>query len=258
MKIEKLLELMKSLRTPGTGCPWDLKQDFKSIVPYTIEEVYEVAEAIDKGDKNELKTELGDLLFQVVFYCQLAEEEGSFDFSDVVTAIVEKMTRRHPHVFSDAVFENEAEFKNAWENNKKQERQAENKSTESSLDGLSKALPALKVAQKMQAKVAKEGFDWQQIEPVYRKIEEELAEVREAHINNNQVNIEEEIGDLLFSVVNLSRHLHFDAENALRRATNKFESRYRQVEVLCREQGKDVSEMSEQQLILLWDRVKNS
>ncbi|MCK4710959.1 MAG: nucleoside triphosphate pyrophosphohydrolase, partial [Gammaproteobacteria bacterium] len=186
MQIEKLLELMKALRTPGTGCPWDLKQTFSSIVPYTIEEVYEVAEAIDNQDMSELKLELGDLLFQIVFYSRLAEEQGSFDFYDVVNAIVEKMTRRHPHVFSDTVYESEDEFSKAWEQNKKEERQEKNHTEASVLDGLSKALPALKCAQKMQSKVAKLGFDWKSIEPVYEKIDEELSEVRVAVENNDR------------------------------------------------------------------------
>ena len=256
MQIEKLLELMKALRTPGTGCPWDLKQTFSSIVPYTIEEVYEVAEAIDNQDMSELKLELGDLLFQIVFYSRLAEEQGSFDFSDVVEAIVEKMTRRHPHVFSNTVYESEDDFSKAWEQNKKEERQEKNHTEASVLDGLSKALPALKCAQKMQSKVAKLGFDWKSIEPVYEKIDEELSEVRMAVENNDRENIEEEIGDLLFSVVNLSRHLKLDAEDALRKATNKFEDRFRQVESACLSQGENISDKSEKQLLAMWEQAK--
>lgn len=257
MEIEKLLEVMKALRTPVTGCPWDLKQTFDSIVPYTIEEVYEVAEAIEHNDKSELKIELGDLLFQIVFYCQLAEEEGSFDFAAVVTAIVEKMVRRHPHVFADTVYASEAEFTKAWELSKQQERKQKEKVTQSILDGLSKALPALKVAQKMQTKVARLGFDWKQIEPVYAKIDEEIAEVRQAAENNDHQHSEEEIGDLLFSVVNLSRHLNIDAENALRKASNKFENRFRQVESHCRQQHQSISDKSEEELLALWHKIKN-
>ena len=256
MQIEKLLELMKALRTPETGCPWDLKQTFSSIVPYTIEEVYEVAEAIDNNDMSELKLELGDLLFQVVFYARLAEEQGDFDFSDVVEAIVEKMTRRHPHVFSDTVYKNEEEFSKAWEQNKKEERQAKKHIEVSVLDGLSKALPALKCAQKMQSKVAKVGFDWKEIEPVYEKIDEELLEVRDAVKKNDRNNLEEEVGDLLFSVVNLARHLKIDAEDSLRKASNKFEGRFRQVESMC--DGEEMTEKSEEELVEMWEKVKKN
>ena len=189
MDIKKLLDLMKALRTPETGCPWDLKQTMVSIVPYTIEEVYEVAEAIDNEDMPELKLELGDLLFQVVFYSRIAEEQGEFTFSDVVKGIVEKMTRRHPHVFADTIYENEAAFSKAWEESKKSEREDKEKRESSLLDGLSKALPALKCAQKMQSKVAKVGFDWKQVEPVYEKIDEEILEVKQAVINNDRENL---------------------------------------------------------------------
>lgn len=254
MQIEKLLELMTALRTPETGCPWDLKQTFASIVPYTIEEVYEVAEAIDNNDMSELRLELGDLLFQIVFYARLAEEQGDFTFYDVVEAIVEKMTRRHPHVFADTVYENEAAFSKAWEDNKKQERENKKEVEKSVLDGLSKALPALKCAQKMQSKVAKVGFDWKELEPVYDKIDEELLEVKAAVKNNDRSNLEEEIGDLLFSVVNLSRHLKIDAEDSLRKASNKFEARFRQVESMC--DGEAMTDKSEEELIEMWEKVK--
>jgi len=256
MQIEKLIDLMKALRTPETGCPWDLKQDFESIVPYTIEEVYEVAEAIDKNDMEELKLELGDLLFQVVFYARLAEEQESFDFSDIVAAIVEKMTRRHPHVFADTVYETDDDFSQAWEQRKKEEREQKAEQETSIVDGLSKALPGLKSAQKIQSKVAKVGFDWREIEPVYEKIEEEIKEVRQACENNDQQHIEEEIGDLLFSVVNLSRHLKIDAENAMRKSVNKFEQRFRLVESLCHQSGSDMCDLSEQQLTEMWEKAK--
>lgn len=258
MQIEKLLDIMKALRTPETGCPWDLKQTLATIVPYTIEEVYEVAEAIDNNDMSELRLELGDLLFQVVFYARIAEEQGDFDFSDVVASIVEKMTRRHPHVFSGTVYKDETEFSKAWEENKKQERENKKEIETSVLDGLSKALPALKCAQKMQSKVAKVGFDWKEVGPVYGKIDEELLEVKEAVKSNDRVNLEEEIGDLLFSVVNLSRHLKIDAEDSLRKATNKFENRFRQVELMCIQSGVNMNDKSEQQLIAMWEKVKGN
>jgi len=257
MQIEKLIDLMKALRTPETGCPWDLKQNFDSIVPYTIEEVYEVAEAIDNKDMAELKLELGDLLFQVVFYARLAEEQGSFDFSDIVSAIVEKMTRRHPHVFADTIYETDEDFSRAWEKTKKEEREQKAEQERSVVDGLSKALPGLKSAQKIQSKVSKVGFDWKEVGPVYDKIDEEIKEVRQASENNDRQHIEEEIGDLLFSVVNLSRHLKVDAENAMRKSVNKFEKRFRRVEASCHQAGLDMSDLSEEQLIEMWEKIKH-
>ena len=256
MDIKELLTVMKKLRTPETGCPWDLKQTFSTIVPYTIEEAYEVAEAIDNNDMSELKLELGDLLFQVVFYSRLAEEENHFKFDDVVEAIVEKMIRRHPHVFADTVYENDESFSLAWEQSKKDERNQKGSVNESVLDGLTKALPALKGAQKMQAKVSKVGFDWKQLEPVYEKVHEELDEVREAQDKGRQDDVEDEIGDLLFSVVNLSRHLNIDAEEALRKATGKFENRFRQVESECQKQKVAIGDKSEAELIEMWEKVK--
>jgi len=257
MQIEKLIDLMKALRTPETGCPWDLKQNFESIVPYTIEEVYEVAEAIDNKDMAELKLELGDLLFQVVFYARLAEEQGSFDFSDIVEAIVEKMTRRHPHVFSDTIYETDEDFSRAWEQTKKEEREHKSEQESSVVDGLSKALPGLKSAQKIQSKVAKVGFDWKGIDPVYDKVDEEIQEVKQACENNDQQHIEEEVGDLLFSVVNLSRHLKVDAENAIRKSVNKFEKRFRLVETLCHQDGLNMNDLPEEQLLDMWEKVKH-
>lgn len=258
MQIQKLLDVMKALRTPETGCPWDLKQTFKSVVPYTIEEAYEVAEAIDNNDMGELKLELGDLLFQVVFYARLAEEQQSFDFSDVVSGIVEKMIRRHPHVFSDTVYKNEEEFSTAWEQSKQKERQVKDSDDESVLDGLSRALPALKSAQKIQSKVSKVGFDWKEKEPVYEKIQEEILEVREADSHNEREHLEEEVGDLLFSVVNLSRHMKIDAEEALRKANNKFEKRFRYVEKKCQDDGDSMISKTEEELLKIWALAKRN
>lgn len=256
MDINELLSVMQKLRDPETGCPWDLKQNYSTIVPYTIEEAYEVAEAIDNNDMEELKLELGDLLFQVVFYSQLAKEENRFEFSDVVEAIVNKMVRRHPHVFSDTVYKNDEEFARAWEQTKRQEKNQSGVDASSVLDGLSKSLPALKVAQKMQSKVAKQGFDWQEIAPVYEKINEEMAEVQEAQARGVVEDIEDEVGDLLFSVVNLSRHLKVDAEEALRKASNKFEKRFRRVEINCEKNQQAMHNCSEQQLIEMWEQAK--
>ena len=256
MDIKELLTVMKKLRTPETGCPWDLKQTFSTIVPYTIEEAYEVAEAIDNNDMDELKLELGDLLFQVVFYSRLAEEEKRFNFGDVVEGIVEKMIRRHPHVFAATVYENDESFSLAWEQSKKDERKDKGVDANSVLDGVTKAMPALKVAQKVQSKVSKVGFDWKTIEPVYEKVQEELDEVRDAQEQGNPDDIEDEIGDLLFSVVNLSRHLNINAEEALRKSTGKFENRFRQVESECQSQQVEMRDKSEQELIEMWERVK--
>jgi len=256
MDIKELLLVMKKLRTPETGCPWDLKQNFSTIVPYTIEEAYEVAEAIDNNDMDELKLELGDLLFQVVFYSRLAEEENYFTFGDVVEGIVEKMIRRHPHVFADTVYENDKAFSLAWEQSKKDEQKLKGTEHTSVLDGMTKALPALKSTQKIQAKVAKVGFDWKQTEPVYEKVQEEIDEVKEAEERRCQKDIEDEIGDLLFSVVNLSRHLNVDAEEALRKASLKFEGRFRQLESECKSQQVEIDSKSEEELIELWEKVK--
>jgi len=258
MDINELLDVMRKLRDPEQGCPWDLKQNFASIVPYTIEEVYEVAEAIDANDMDELKLELGDLLFQVVFYSQLAKEENAFEFSDVVEAIVTKMVRRHPHVFSDTAYQSDEEFSKAWEQSKREEKQQSGQLVDSAIDGVSKVLPALKFAQKTQSKAAKVGFDWEQIAPVYEKVTEELSEVREAEKNNNQTEIEDEIGDLLFSVVNLSRHLKVDAEEALRKSTGKFSQRFRKLEAQCKENNQSIDTSTEQQLLHMWDIVKQS
>ena len=258
MDINELLDVMKKLRDPEHGCPWDLKQNFASIVPYTIEEAYEVAEAIDANDMAELKLELGDLLFQVVFYSQLAKEENAFEFADVVEAIVSKMIRRHPHVFADTVYASDEEFSKAWEQSKREEKQQLGQVVDSAIDGVSKSLPALKFAQKTQSKAAKVGFDWDQIAPVYEKVTEELIEVREAEKNNNREEIEDEIGDLLFSVVNLSRHLKVDAEEALRKSTAKFSGRFKKLEAQCGEKGLSIETRTEQQLLEMWDRVKQS
>lgn len=258
MKIDELLKVMEKLRDPASGCPWDLKQTYSTIVPYTIEEAYEVAEAIENKDYDELKLELGDLLFQVVFYAQLAREEKRFNFSDVVTAIVKKMIRRHPHVFSDTVYKDDAEFAKAWEQSKREEKTQNGQQVSSYLDGVVKSLPALKVAQKMQKKAARAGFDWQSTTPVYEKIQEEISEVREAEALSEHSKIEDEIGDLLFSVVNLSRHLKVDAEEALRKASNKFERRFKQVEAASGESGRQLDHYQEQELIELWEQVKRS
>ena len=257
MDIKNLIELMAKLRDPVGGCPWDQKQTFATIAPYTIEEAYEVAEAIDHQDMQELKIELGDLLFQVVFHARMAEEARLFDFSDVVEAIVEKMIRRHPHVFAAKRYQNEKEFRQDWEAHKQAERVAKGREKKHHLDDISQILPALKRAQKIQKRVATAGFDWSTIEPVFEKVHEEIEEIHQAlQENEEHERIQEEVGDLLFSVVNLSRHLKVDAEEALRKANNKFCRRYALMENQLVEAGKQVESATEKELLEFWESSK--
>lgn len=254
--IHRLLDIMAALRDPQTGCPWDTKQTFETIVPYTLEEAYEVADSIERGEMRELKDELGDLLFQVVFYAQMAKEQGLFEFSDVVDAINDKLVRRHPHVFADATFDDEAALNEAWEQSKQQERSEKSEQPASVLDGVARALPALKRAQKLQKRAARVGFDWPEIKPVLEKIHEEVAELEEVIQTADEQQQHEEMGDLLFSCVNLSRHLHIDAEESLRHASHKFERRFAYIEQQLREQGLDIERCDLQQLDALWNEAK--
>lgn len=250
--LEDLLTIMASLRDPQAGCPWDQKQTFESIAPYTIEEAYEVADAIARGDMRELRDELGDLLFQVVFYAQLGKEQGMFEFTDIVSGICEKMLRRHPHVFASAEYENDEALHAAWENEKKRERQSKGADA-SVLDGVAQALPALARAQKLQKRAAHVGFDWPDSQAVFAKCREELDELQVASAPEH---IAEEVGDVLFSVVNLARHLGIEPEEALRQGNRKFERRFRAVEVALVASGKKMDEASLQELDELWDKVK--
>jgi len=254
--IEKLLDVMRQLRDPNTGCAWDIEQTFQTIAPYTIEEAYEVADAIQRNDLSDLQDELGDLLFQVVFHSQMACEQGSFEFNDVVGSIVDKMLRRHPHVFGDAQFANEAELKASWEATKAAERASKSNDDSSALAGIAAALPALKRADKIQKRAARVGFDWPDIAPVWDKLQEESDEVQEALANNDAAAVQDEIGDLLFTVVNLARHANVDAEAALVNANAKFERRFRQVEQLASEQQDALSDLSLAELDALWDKAK--
>ncbi|SMY36291.1 nucleoside triphosphate pyrophosphohydrolase [Photobacterium andalusiense] len=255
--IDSLLTIMAQLRDPQQGCPWDLKQNFDSIVPYTIEEAYEVADAIEQKNWVDVKEELGDLLFQVVFYSQLAQEQGLFDFNDVVAGISDKLTRRHPHVFGAAEFADEAAVKQNWEAEKAKER-AEKAQDDSLLANIPLALPALTRANKIQQRCASQGFDWDTLGPVVEKVKEELDEVMDEVIQTpqQQHKIAEEMGDLLFSVVNLSRHLDVKPEHALQQANKKFERRFRQVEKNVLEQDKSLGQCSLTELDLEWNRVK--
>jgi len=253
---------MKRLRDPETGCAWDIKQTYQSIAPYTLEEAYEVVDAIERGDLDDLKDELGDLLLQVVFHSQMASENKVFDFDDVASGIVDKMIRRHPHVFGDTKFANEAEQKASWDQIKADERAAKKGSSHqddtlpSALDGIAKALPALKRADKIQKRAARIGFDWPDDAPVYDKIREETDEVKAAVESGNQRDIEDELGDLLFSVVNLTRHYGVDAEKALSQANEKFSNRFRKVEALANHQSSDMTSMTLAELDALWDEAK--
>jgi len=261
-KIDKLLNIMKELRNPARGCPWDLEQTFSTIAPYTIEEAYEVAEAIHKGDTDELQEELGDLLFQVVFHAQMAEEQGLFCFDDVVDSIAEKMFRRHPHVFGEAEVKDAREQTQAWEKHKHRERQLKSEKQEgsrnlSALDGVPIALPALTRAVKLQRRAARVGFDWSSLPPIFAKIEEELEEVkREIEQQAAQQLIEDEIGDLFFAVTNLARHLEIDPETAVRRSSAKFERRFKAIESLAERKNRQLQEMSLDEMEILYQEVK--
>ncbi len=256
-ELSRLLAIMSRLRDPEAGCPWDRQQDFRSISAYTVEEAYEVADAIERGDLADLKDELGDLLFHVVFHAQMAAEQGAFDFAGVVAGINDKLVRRHPHVFADTVVEDEQALYAQWERQKRQERKKRGDNTGSVLDGIASSLPALRWAEKIQKRVADNGFDWADIESVRAKLDEELAELqREVEASGGDDRVEDELGDVLFSVVNLARHLAVDPEQALRRANRKFQRRFRQLEILVRDDGKTLPSCSEAELEAYWRRVK--
>lgn len=256
--IEKLIAIMAQLRAPEGGCPWDTEQTFATIAPYTIEEAYEVADAIQQGDRASLKDELGDLLFQVAFHARMAEEEKSFAFNDVVDAICDKMVRRHPHVFGDEAFRTEAEQTVAWEKQKAAERADAGKDdATSALDGVALALPALMRAEKLQKRAARVGFDWPETEPVFEKIQEEIGEIREVIAEGSDVErVTDEVGDLLFACVNLARHLKIDPEVALRHGNEKFSRRFRQVETSLRDAGKSPRDCSIDALEEQWEAAK--
>ena len=265
-QLPDLLHLMARLRDPQTGCPWDIKQSYATIVPHTLEEAYEVADSIERADFAQLPGELGDLLFQVVYYSQLANEEGRFDFAAVVDGITRKLIRRHPHVFPTAdLYEaanpallTEAAVKRRWEELKAEERAEQASAPEqlSLLDDVPTALPALSRAAKLQKRAAHVGFDWPEALPVLDKVREELDEVLEAMSENDAPSVAEEVGDLLFAVVNLARHLKLDPEAALRRANGKFERRFRFIEQSLREAGRSLEDSSLDEMDALWGVAK--
>ena len=259
--LQDLLRVMQRLRDPEHGCPWDLRQDFRSIVPSTLEECYELAEAIEQGDFEHVAEELGDVLFQVVFYAQLGSEADLFDFAQVVNTLVEKLLRRHPHVFADGLIEGvvreEAsidQVSHTWEAIKQAER--EGKSRGGVLDDVPTALPALPRAQKLQKRAARVNFDWPGVEGAVRKLEEELVELQQAMDGGEREQVEDEMGDVLFTCANISRHLGIDAESSLRMACAKFEARFREMERLAAQGGQTLDGLSPEWREALWQRAK--
>ncbi len=257
-EIAELLEIMTRLRHPTDGCPWDCEQDFQTIAPHTIEEAYEVADAISRGDMGELREELGDLLFQVVYHARMAEELGHFDFFDVVRGVSEKLVRRHPHVFGNAEVESVEAQSRAWEMHKAKERKAKagDAVEHSHLDGVSVALPALTRAVKLQRRAARVGFDWPEIQGVVDKVGEEFQELADALGEGDPARLAHEVGDLFFSCVNLARHLRLDPETALREASSRFEDRFRRMESLLRRDGKVPEEATLAEMDAAWERIK--
>jgi len=267
--ISRLIEIMAALRAPKTGCPWDIEQDFSTIAPYTIEEAYEVADAIARGDLDDLRDELGDLLLQVVYHAQMAEEAGDFAFGDVVQAITTKMIRRHPHVFGDEEARSAGMAKGMWEKIKAQEK-AEKRSARLArgldpedngrgfLDSVPVALPALTRALKLQEKAARVGFDWSEAAPILDKIEEEIGELREALAKGDTASIKDEFGDMLFAVVNLGRHLKLDSEAALSGTNEKFRSRFHYVERALESSGSTLEKATLDEMEVLWQQAKGA
>lgn len=264
--INRLIEIMKSLRDPETGCPWDKEQNLKTIVPYTIEEVYEVADAIERDDKYDLCEELGDLLLQVVYYARIAEEKGSFDFGDVVYAITKKMIRRHPHVFGTAEQKERGLIKGEWERIKKEEKaerlEKRNKAglpddtKKGYLATVKTAQPPEKEAIALQERAAQTGFDWVRPEPVFEKIDEELSELEEALQTGEKKNIEDEFGDVYFTVLNLARTLDISPENALKKANKKFRYRFNFIENALAKQNKTLSDANLEEMENFWNEAK--
>lgn len=264
--IARLIEIMARLRTPGSGCPWDLEQTFETIAPYTLEEAYEVADAIERKDYEDLRDELGDLLLQVVYHARMAQEAGRFAFGDVVEAVTAKMIRRHPHVFADAHARSASAVNGIWDRIKSEERAKRGpRAPASLLDDVPVGLPGLSRAVKLQSKVAKVGFDWPDLAPVFDKLKEELAEFeaealpadpRGANDQTQREAIEEEYGDILFVMANIARHLNIEPEAALRRANAKFARRFAHIEARLGEQGLTPSQSNLQQMDALWDEAK--
>jgi len=273
--LDDLLYLMSRLRDPETGCPWDIKQTFASIVPHTIEEAYEVADAIEKQDYPHLKEELGDLLFQVIFYSQMGKEQQHFEFEDIIHTLVQKLVRRHPHVFPSGELHSENndirlsddEIKGRWEQIKAQEREEKELAASpqksqsdyvSILSDIPNVLPALQRAEKLQKRAATVGFDWPEATPVLDKIEEEIGELREAMAENNQANIQDELGDLMFAMTNLARHVNVKSEMAVRSTNQKFVDRFQYIEQVLHEKGVALEDASLEEMEALWQKAKQA
>lgn len=270
--IERLIAIMTMLRNKQHGCPWDLEQTIKSLLPYTLEEVYEVADAIENDDLVELEDELGDLLFQVIFYAQIASEQGSFDFNDIATAISDKLVRRHPHVFPEGDLEkfgmpqdiSAEQVVVNWEAIKELEREEKRlkggaqavERAQSQLDDVPRALPAIERARKLQKRAAQVGFDWTEITPVLEKLKEEVQEFEEALVSGKSDRMSEELGDVLFAAVNLARHSNIEPEVALRSANRRFEQRFRWIEQALSAQGRQLQDADLKELDALWDQAK--
>ncbi len=248
---QKLLDIMSALRSEN-GCPWDKEQTRESLKPFLIEETYEVLEALDEDDPEKIKEELGDLLFQIVFHCQMAKERGEFDIDDVIKKISDKMIARHPHVFGEEKFETSEEVVKQWEERKREE----GKLRESILEGIPKELPSLLRAQRLQARAARVGFDWKRVEDVMEKLDEELKEFGAALKSKSQKEIEDELGDVFFVLVNVSRFVGVNPEDALRKTISKFISRFRYIEMKAADAGKRLSDMTLEEMDALWDEAK--
>jgi len=259
-ELDRLLGIMARLRDPLQGCPWDLQQDFASIAPYTIEEAYEVADAIDRGDLDDLCDEMGDLLLQVVFHAQMASEQGAFGFADVARAISDKMQRRHPHVFAQVQVDGAEDVNSNWEAIKRAERAAKGDADTSALAGISRGLPEWQRAVKLQSRAARVGFDWPGPAPVLDKVREELdevaAEFARGPVQDNQARLEEELGDLLFVCANLARHAKVDVGAALRHANHKFERRFRAMEAQAAAAGASMTGLDLEAQERLWEQAK--
>ncbi len=255
MPFEELIQIMRKLRDPDGGCPWDREQSRESLSPFLVEETYEVLEAIEKGDPADIREELGDLLFQIVFHAQIADETGEFNIDDVISNIRDKMISRHPHVFGDADFKTSAEVLVQWEEKKK----LEGKQRESVLDGVPRTLPGLLRAHRLQERAARVGFDWEPpegLDDVVRQLDDEVAEFKEVLSKKDESAIEDELGDILFTMVNISRFVGVNPEDALRRTISKFIHRFRHIEMAAAEEGKKLSDMTSAEMNSLWNEAK--
>jgi len=252
MTLKKLIDIMAALRSEN-GCPWDREQTRDSLKPFLVEETYEVLEALDEGNPEKIKEELGDLLFQIVFHCQLAKENKEFDISDVIEKISHKMIKRHPHVFGKTKFKSKEHFRKYWE----EEKQREGKKRKSILEGVPKAIPSLLRAHKLQKRAARVGFDWEKTTDVLKKLEEELKEFKSALKKKKQSEIEDELGDIFFMLVNISRFVGVNPEDALRKTISKFISRFRYIEMQAAEKKKSLSDMTLKEMDRLWDEAKS-